>query len=164
MEFTISLVDRDAGMFFDPSDSGLQALAETMQKEGKLGEAINELLAERETHVKRIAELDTAIRVLQTIGGNGTPSETMVLHKEEFANAGIAEAAVAMIKRANRPLHVRDIMKGLEAGGYKFKGENPLNSVAPVMYLAHSNGHKHGIVRTGKNVYSLLEIEERKGK
>ena len=133
-----------------------------MDREGKLKDAVEELRSERASHVKKIEELDTLIAALETriANRNGSVTQTIVLHNSEFANAGIAEAAVTMIRRANKPLHVKDIMHGLQAGGYKFKSENPMNSVAPVLFLAAKN-EKHGIVAKGGNTYSLEEIESK---
>jgi hypothetical protein len=130
-----------------------------MDREGRLKDAVEELHSERSSYVKKIEELDNLIRALETRIANrdGSVTQTIVLHNSEFANAGIAEAAVIMIRRANKPLHVKDIMSGLKAGGYKFKSSKPMNSVAPVLFLAAKH-HKHGIVSRGGNTYSLEEI------
>ena len=85
------------------------------------------------------------------------PTESLSVGANEFASSGIAEAAVVVLKKAQKPLHVSEILDALKAGGYIFKGANPLNSVAPVLHMAAQN-KKHGIVSKGKNTYSLKEI------
>ena len=132
-----------------------------MAKKDKLTEAMDEIRTEKAAHLKRVQELDDALRVLENLGRNGHNAPSLIAHNpKEFANAGIAEAAVIMMRRANSALHVREIMKGLQDGGYVFKTDNPLSSVAPVLYMSAKN-RKHGIVSMGKNTYSLKEIEEK---
>ena len=65
-----------------------------------------------------------------------------------------------MIRRAKRPMHVSEIIKGLEAGGYHFRAKKPENSVAPVLYQAAEKG-MHELVKKPKNTYSLKEVEDR---
>jgi hypothetical protein len=137
--------------------------ADNMIREDSLKQTIDDFRAERAGYVKKIEELDGLITALESRlnGKKGTAPQTMVIHNAEFVDAGIAEAAVLMIRRANRPLHVKEIAQGLAAGGYKFKADNPLNSVGPVLFLADKND-KHGIVSKGKNTYSIKEIDDRK--
>jgi len=162
IEFRIDYSEATDGPFLGVLDSELIGWAEEMDREGKLQDAIEELRSERAAYVQKIEELDGLIRALEsrTANRDGSVTQTVVLHSAEFSNASIAEAAVTMIRRANRALHVRDIMNGLQAGGYKFKAQKPMDSVAPVLYLA-AKKKKHGLVNKGGNTYSLKEIEER---
>jgi len=162
LEIKIDYSERLADVLLGPLPSELKEWVTDMEKHGKLKEAIDELRAQRASYVLKIEELDKAIKVLETVASsNGSSSHgTMVVHGTEFTNAGIAEAAVTMIRRANHPLHVKEVTEGLLAGGYKFKSDNPLNSVGPVLYLA-ARDHKHGIVNKGGNTYSIEEIEKR---
>lgn len=134
-----------------------------MDRESKLQDAIGELRTERAAHVRKIEELDGLIAALEariSNQKNGSFTATVVLHGNEFSSRGIAEAAEKMIRRANRPLHVKDIAEGLKAGGYQFRSKRPAGSVAPVLYQA---AKKKGalLVFMGKNMYSLRGLEEK---
>ena len=133
-----------------------------MNREGKLADAVEELRSERAAYVKKIEELDAVIQALESrISNKGDAmTQTIVLHGSEFARIKIAEAAVTMIRRANKPLHVKDILNGLRAGGYKFRARNPIDSVGPVLYTA-AKMKKHGLVNKGNNTFSLVELEPR---
>ncbi|MBI3668542.1 MAG: hypothetical protein HY237_02000 [Acidobacteria bacterium] len=136
---------------------------DTMNLEEKLPEASQQLRAEREYLVKKLEELDKLIDCLEarTARKSKVDQTTVVLHPEEFASMGIATAAEKMIRRANCPLHVRDITEGLKAGGYRFKTKNPLASVISVLFQERRN--KGSALRfKGKNIYSLVEIEEKR--
>lgn len=136
---------------------------EAMEKESKLKDAIEELRGERRQYQQRIEELDKLIDALdaRTSNRNGAVTSTVVMHRTEFLSAGIAEAAEKMIRRANKPLHVKDITEGLKAGGYPFRSKNPYTSVAPVLWMtARKKGSP--IVKLPKNIYSLREIEEKR--
>jgi len=161
IEFRIDYSEPADDLFFGVLNPELEGWADKMDREGKLTEAIEELRSERASYVKKIEELDGLIRALEsrTSNRNASVTQTIVLHKTEFSKGSIAVAAVTMIRRANRPLHVKDILQGLEAGGYKFKAQNPLDSVAPVLYLA-AKKNRHDLVNKGNNTYSLREIEE----
>jgi hypothetical protein len=163
LEIKMDYSESMAGLMIGPLSSEFKEWADIMIRENSLKQTIEDFRAERAGYVKKIEELDGLIKALESRlnGKNGTPSQTMVIHGTEFTNAGIAEAAVTMIRRAQRPLHVKEIAEGLQAGGYKFKSDNPLNSVGPVLFLADKN-NKHGIVSKGKNTYSIREIEDRK--
>src|SRR5579863_4380698 len=136
IEFTLDYPEavEELSIYFLPPE--LAEWVEQMDREGKLSEAVEELRSERTSYVKKIEEIDALIRALESRISNkeGSVSQTIVLHNTEFAKARIAAAAVTMIRRANKPLHVRDIMNGLRTGGYKFKARNPLDSVGPVLY------------------------------
>jgi len=135
-----------------------------MDREGKLKDALDELRAERTTTVRKLEELDTLISGLKDriSGENGrtSVSRTVVIHPTEFSNRGIAEAAEIMIRRANRSLHVKEVVEGLTAGGYEFKTKKPLGSVAPVLFSAAKKKNAK-LVFNGKNTYSLKEIESK---
>lgn len=162
LDIKIDYSDSTARLMTGPPSDEFRRWLEEMQKTDNIEAAIERLEAERAIHVRKIEDLDTTIKTLKQLGAdNGNSiSQTMVVHNAEFAGMGIAETAVTMIRRAGRPLHVKEIAEGLTAGGYKFKGDNPLNSIAPVLFLAAKN-KKHGIVNKGKNTYSIKEIEER---
>lgn len=139
--------------------SELRAWIERMNK----GEfTLHDLRAERVKTAKRLEELDMAIRVMESLDSSvshrvSRPTESLSVGANEFAFSGIAEAAVMVLKRAQKPLHASEILDALKAGGYIFKGANPLNSVAPVLHIAAQN-KKHGLVSKGKNTYSLKEV------
>lgn len=136
-----------------------ERLVNTMKQEGTLKAAMDDLKAKLDFHRKKAAEIEAALRALESVySENGSTYQTAVIHSQEFANTGIADAAVILIKRTHRPLHVREIAGALEAGGYVFKTENPIGSIAPVLYMAAKN-KKHGLINKGKNTYSLSEIE-----
>jgi hypothetical protein len=145
-------IDYPEGFSFFFSDG-----EEAMIREDSLRQTIEDLRAERAQYVAKIEELDGILKGLeQRLSGKngGAHSQTMAVHNKEFAGLGIAEAAVTMLKRANHPLHVKDIADGLRAGGYQFKTDKPLASVAPVLYMA-AKRKKYGLVNEGKNTYSL---------
>jgi hypothetical protein len=130
-----------------------------MKQNGTLKAAMDDLREKRAFHQTKIAEIDKALDALKSVASDDTAEyQTTVMHPTEFAKAGIAEAAVMLIKRANRPLHVKDIAGALKAGGYTFKTDNPMGSIAPVLYMAAKNS-KHGLVNKGKNTYSIIQIE-----
>lgn len=163
LEIKIDYSEQAADLTMGPLSSEFKEWTDTMIREGSLKETIADFRAERAEYVKKIEEIDGILKSLEARlnGKRGATAQTMVIHNAEFVNAGIAEAAVIMIRRAQRPLHVKEIAEGLEAGGYKFKADNPLNSVGPVLFLADKNG-KHGIVGKGKNTYSIREIEDQR--
>lgn len=162
MEIKLDHSERLVDVLLGPAPSELKAWVTEMEKHDRLRDAIDELRAQRGCYVQKIEELDRAIKVLETVAlSNGASDGAIVLHNMEFADAGIAEAAVVMIRRAGKPLHVREIVKGLLEGGYKFKCGNPTNSVAPVLFLADRQ-KKHGIVNKGGNTYSIEVVEESK--
>src|ERR1700683_2368697 len=91
---------------------------------------LHDLRAERAITAKRLEELDMAIRVMESLGSNAKnrasqPTESLSVGANEFASSGIAEAAVVVLKKAQKPLHVSEILDALKAGGYIFKGANP---------------------------------------
>jgi len=139
-----------------------QEWEEYMNSSKTIKDALEELRAKEAFHVKKTEEIRALIQGLESFGRNGDEQnkDTLVIHGQEFMNTGIADAAATMIRRANRPLHVSEIVKGLEAGGYHFKAKSPENSVAPVLYLAASK-KQYGLVKKPKNTYSLKEVEER---
>lgn len=131
--------------------------------EQKLPEAAQQLRAEREYLVKKLEELDKLIECVESRVENRRSKNqaTIVLHPTEFAAMGIVASVEKMIRRANCPLHVRDITEGLKAGGYLFNTKNPLGSVMSVLFQARKNNN--GSLRfKGKNIYSLAEIEEKR--
>ena len=131
-----------------------------MKQDGTLKPAITELLDKASFHRRKAEEFENAARVLQSLSvDNGENRSTVVMHDKEFMTSGIAEATVILIKRSNRPLHVQEVVESLKAGGYRFKTNNPVGSVAPVLYMAAKN-NKHGLINKGKNTYSLQEIEK----
>ena len=140
----------------------LKEWTEYMSGSKKISDALDELRTKRAFHLKRAEEMNALIRGLESLTSNGDEQsgEGLSVRNGEFMDSGIAEAAVIMIRRANRPLHVREIADGLKAGGYHFKTTNPTNSVAPVLYMA-SEKEQHGIIKKPKNTYSLKEIEDR---
>jgi hypothetical protein len=140
----------------------LQEWNEYMNTSKTIKDALLELRAKEAFYVKKAEEVRALIQGLESFGRNGDEQnkEVLVINGQEFINAGIAEAAATMIRRAKRPMHVSEIVKGLEAGGYHFKAEKPENSVAPVLYQAAGSG-SHGIVKMPKNTYTLKEIEDR---
>ena len=140
----------------------IQEWTEYMNSSKTIRDALDELRAKEAFHLKKAEEARTLIQGLESFGKNGDEQnkDTLVVHNQEFVNSGIAEAATIMIRRANRALHVSEIVKGLEAGGYHFKAKKPDNSVAPVLYLAASK-RQHGLVKKPKNTYSLKEVEDR---
>jgi hypothetical protein len=161
LEIKLDYSERLVDVLLGPVPSELKAWVTEMEKHDRLRDAIDELRAQRGCYVQKIDQLDRAIRVLETVASsNGASDGAMVVHNMEFAEMGIAEAAVVMIRRAGRPLHVREIARGLLAGGYKFKCGNPTNSVAPVLFLADRQ-KKHGIVNKGGNTYSIGEVEKK---
>ena len=135
---------------------------EYMSASKTIKDALQEFRAREAYHLKKIEEIRTLIQGLESYGRNGDDQnkDVLVVNGQEFINAGIAEAAAIMIRRAQRPMHVSEIIKGLEAGGYHFKAKKPENSVAPVLYQAADKG-QHGIVKMPKNTYSLKGIENR---
>lgn len=146
---------------YDLSNLELSEWIKNMTNNGQLN--LNDLKSERAATAKRLEELDIAIRVLESLSSNGNGRiqrtiDSVSFGPTEFARDGIAEAAVRVLKRAGKALHVSDIVKALQTGGYIFKGSKPINSVAPVLYMAAQN-RKHGIVSMGKNTYSLVELE-----
>jgi hypothetical protein len=163
LEIKIDYSERAANLTIGPPSSEVKERADAMIREGSLKETIADFRAERAEYVKKIEEIDSILKSLESRlnGKHGVTAQTMVIHNAEFVNTGIAEAAVTMIRRAQRPLHVKEIAEGLEAGGYKFKADNPLNSVGPVLFLADKH-HKHGVVSKGKNTYSIKEIEDKR--
>ena len=163
LEIKIDYSEPTGQLIIGPMTPEFKEWADEMIREDSLKQTIEDFRAERAEYVKKIVDLDHLLAELEARlnGKKGSTSQTIVIHNAEFANAGIAEASVLMIRRANRPLHVKEIAEGLAAGGYKFKADNPLNSVGPVLFLADKN-HKHGIVSKGKNTYSIKEIEDRK--
>lgn len=159
LEIKVDYSERLVDVLMGPVPRQLREWVTAMEKQDRLQDAIMELRAQRGCYVQKIDELDRAIRVLEAVASsNGASDGAMVVHGAEFAEAGIAEAAVIMIRRAGRPLHVREIVKGLLAGGYKFKSGQPTNSVGPVLYLADRQ-KKHGVVSKGRNTYSIEEVE-----
>jgi hypothetical protein len=161
LEIKVDYSERLVDVLLGPVPSQLREWVTAMEKEDRLKDAIIELRAQRGCYVQKIDELDRAIKVLEAVASsNGTSDGAMVVHNMEFAEAGIAEAAVVMIRRAGRRLHVREIVKGLLAGGYNFKSNNPNNSVGPVLFLADRQ-KKHGVVSKGGNTYSIREVEDR---
>ncbi len=124
-------------------------------------DALLELRVKEAFYVKKTEEVRALIQGLESFGRNGDEQdkEAWVINGQEFINTGIAEGAATMIRRAKRPMHVSEIIKGLEAGGYHFKAKKPENSVAPVLYLAANKG-QHGIIKKPKNTYTLKEIED----
>lgn len=134
---------------------------EDMERESKLKDALDELRAERKSTLQKLEELDRLIQGLEArIGGtNGAVASTIVMHASEFSKSGIADAAEKMIRRAQRPLHAKDITEGLLAGGYKFSSGNQLKSVGAVLWSATKD--KSGpLVRKGKNVYTLRDLDK----
>jgi hypothetical protein len=137
----------------------LKERMDEMKQNGTLQAAMDDLRAKISFHQSKIAEIEKALDALKSVASDETfEYQTAVMHPTEFAKTGIAEAAVMLIKRANRPLHVKEIAGALEAGGYKFKTDNPLGSIAPVLYMAAKND-KHGLINKGKNTYSITQIE-----
>ena len=135
---------------------------ERMRKENKFGAALDELRAERRATQQKLEELDRLIEGLEGIANKngGTPiASTVVMHPSEFVDKSIAHAAIMMIRRANRPLHARDITEGLKAGGYPFRSDKQLASVTAVMW---GEAQKKGgpIMQKGKNAYFLKHLDE----
>jgi hypothetical protein len=131
--------------------------AEDMIREDSLKHTIDDLRAERAQYLAKVEELDGIIKALERrLSGNDGPVgvPAVAIHNKEFAGFGIAEAAATMIKRAHRALHVKEIEDGLRAGGYEFRTDKPLSSIAPVLYMA-AKKKKFGLVNEGKNTYSL---------
>ena len=126
-----------------------------MKQNGTLELAKADLRSKLDFHRKKVEEIEAAIRALDRVT---TEPGSITVENKEFAALGIAEAAVKMIHRAKRPLHVKEIAQGLEAGGYTFKTGNPLGSIAPVLYMA-ARDKKYGLISKGKNTYSLTELE-----
>jgi hypothetical protein len=130
-----------------------------MKRDGTLSAAMDELKAKLAFHRKKASEIETALQALESVtSDNSADSQAAVMNDKEFANVGIAEAAALLIKRLNRPLHVNEITELLQAGGYVFKTEKPLSSVAPVLYMGASK-HKYGLINKGKNTYSINAVE-----
>ncbi len=144
------------GLGFATLTPGFERWAANMKQDGTLKAAMDDLRAKLEFHRRKAGEIETALRALESVASdNGSAPQTVVMHQAEFANAGIADAAVIMIRRAKRPLHVKEIAEGLQAGGYVFRTDNPLGSVAPVLYMAAKS--RKDLVKTGKNTYSIRE-------
>jgi hypothetical protein len=143
----------------------LQEWNDYMSSSKPIKDAVAELEAREAFHLKKAAEMRDLIKSLKLLADNGEPTnqDTVTVRDQEFVNTGIAESAAIMIRRAKRPLHVSEIVKGLEAGGYHFKAKNPESSVAPVLYLTAANKEKNrfGIIKKPKNTYSLKELEDR---
>jgi hypothetical protein len=140
----------------------IQEWSEYMNNSKTIRDALQELRAKEMFYAQKLDAVKALIQGLESFGKNGDEqsNETLVIHGQEFMNIGIAEAAATMIRRAKRPLHVSEIITGLQAGGYHFKAKKPENSVAPVLYQA-ADKKQHGIVKMPKNTYTLKEIEDR---
>ena len=140
----------------------VQEVKDYMNTSQTVKEMLQELEGRLAFHEKKANETRALIQGIRDIGKeeNGHTKETLVVHGQEFQNLGIAESASIMIKRANRPLHVSEIAKGLDAGGYHFRSKNPENSIAPVLYQA-ADKKIYGIVKKPKNTYTIEEIESR---
>ena len=141
----------------------LKQKVDKMEREGRIKDAVEELRVERAAMLRKVEELDHLINGLESriSNGSGTVTQTIILHDKEFEQTGIAKAAETMIRRARKPLHVKDIAKGLVAGGYKFQSKNHPNSVAPVLYQTAARKNSP-LVRLPKNTYSLEELETKK--
>ena len=140
----------------------IQEIKDFMNTSQTVKEMLQELEGRLAFHEKKANETRALIQSIKDIGKeeNGHAKETLVVHGQEFQNRSIAESASIMIQRANRPLHVSEIAKGLDAGGYHFRAKNPGNSIGPVLYQA-AEKKVHGIVKKPKNTYSIEEIESR---
>lgn len=155
----IELHETQGALQFVVISPELEKRVNEMKQNGTLKAAMDDLRTKLSFHQNKIAEIEKALDALKSITSDETSDyQTAVMHPTEFANTGIAEAAVLLIKRANRPLHVKEIAGALGAGGYEFKTDNPLGSIAPVLYMAAKN-KKHGIVNKGKNTYSISQVE-----
>jgi hypothetical protein len=131
----------------------------TMKQNGTLKAAMDDLREKLSFHETKAAEIRRALDALKSVASDESSDyQTAVMHPSEFAKAGIAEASVTLIKRANRPLHVKEIAGALEAGGYVFNTDNPIGSIAPVLYMA-AKQKKHSLINMGKNTYSIAQIE-----
>jgi hypothetical protein len=157
----IELYNLSGGINFAVLTAEFERWANDMKQNGTLKAAMDDLRSKLEFHRKKAVEIETALRALESVASDDSSShQTVVMHGKEFANAGIADAAVIMLRRANRALHVKEIAEGLDAGGYEFKAKDPMSSIAPILYMSAKN-KKHGIISKGKNTYSLKEIEDK---
>ena len=136
---------------------------ENMEKEGKITDLLRELKVERLTFIKKVEELDKIIMAIESRTENGSEGITSiaVTDSKEFERSGIAEAAVVIIRRANRGVHIKEVNESLEAGGYEFRTDKPLASISNVLWQA-AKKKTLGIMAKGNNVYSIEEIEESK--
>jgi hypothetical protein len=150
------------GVSFAVVNSEFGEMVNSMKQDGTLKAAMDDLRVKQAFHKKKVDEIEVALQALQSIASDGSHEyQTVVMHDKEFAQAGIADAAATLIKRAKRPLHIKEITEALQAGGYVFKTDSPQGSVAPVLYTA-SKAKKYGLVNKSKNTYSTEEVDKGK--
>ena len=71
-----------------------------------------------------------------------------------FAGKSIAQASYEAIGHLHRPMHAKDLVNVLEAGGKK------LESARPVVSIASALSRDHRFVKVAPNTFDLVEREE----
>jgi hypothetical protein len=126
-------------------------------------ETIQQLEKERDSHKQEMMDLEAAIRVLRArLDGNGNSVEFKApkpeISSNEFGGRSMIESAVLAIEKLGGEPHLKDIYKAMMAGGFRFTGPNPKNSLAATL-RAYGRTGKRGIQNKKGNRFSVSKTE-----
>jgi hypothetical protein len=71
-----------------------------------------------------------------------------------FVGMTVSNAAAAMLSESGRPMHAKEILKELEAGGVVIRSRTPINTLVSALSRA-----KDRFERTGPNTFRLVETD-----